>query len=107
MNLNDMPYRLWAGDDKITTGLKCLFTPQCAFCDIGMQFWSVTPQKFSINDGTKEKKSHAMDIVLWCPECGHINLFGVAVSGDHYEYIQRRLKFLPHKEGSRVSPKSL
>ena len=107
MNLEDMPYRLWAGDDGITTGLKCLFTPQCKFCDVGMQFWSVTPQKFAINDGTKEKKSHAMDIVIWCPECGYINIFGVAVSKEHYEFIQRRLRFLPHKKSSGHSQEAL
>jgi len=100
--LADKPYRLWAGDEDATFGLMCLFTPQCRFCDVGMEFWLATPQKFAINDGTDKKNSHAVDIMMWCPECGHINLFGVAVSKEHYEFIQRRLKFLPHKKVSSL-----
>ena len=96
-NLDDMPYRLWAGDEDVTTGLKCLFTPQCRFCNTGMEFWEAVPQNFEINDGTGEKNSHALDVTTWCPKCGHMNLFGVAVSKEHYEFIQRRINFLPKK----------
>ena len=95
--MSKQPYRLWAGDEDVTTGLQCLFTPKCIHCDVAMEFWSAKMAKFAINDGTDEKNSHACDILMWCPQCGYINLFGVAVSKEHYEFVQRRLKYLPHK----------
>lgn len=96
--LADKPYRLWGGDESVTTGLVCLFVPKCMHCGTNMEYWSSELRKFEINDDTDKKNSHALDIVMWCPECGHINLFGVAISKEHYEFIQRRLKFLPHKK---------
>ena len=96
-SLKDNPYRLWVGDESSTTGLRCLFTPQCRFCNVGMEFWNAIPRNFAINDGTGKKNAHAVDILTWCPECGSIDLFGVAVSKEHYEFIQRRLRFLPKK----------
>lgn len=95
--MGDNGYRLWAGDENVTTGLVCKFTPKCEFCDVAMEFWSAKPAKFAINDGTNEKNSHALDVIMWCPECGYISLFGVAISKEHYDFIQRRIKFLPHK----------
>jgi hypothetical protein len=105
-NSDDMPYRLWGGDEEVTTGLKCLFTPQCKFCHVGMEYWQSVPQRFSINDGTGETNSHALDVLMWCPKCGHLNLFGVAVSKEHYEFIQRRVNFLP-KRSFHVSKKDI
>ena len=94
-SLKDNPYRLWVGDESSTTGLRCLFTPQCRFCNVGMEFWNAVPQRFAINDGTGKKNAHAVDILTRCPKCGNTDLFGVAISKEHYEHIQRRLKFLP------------
>jgi len=96
-SLKDNPYRLWVGDESVTTGLKCLFTPTCALCETSMEFANAKPQNFAINDGTGKKNAHALDVLMWCPECGCIEIFGVAVSKEHYDFIQRRLKFLPQK----------
>ena len=93
----DMPYRLWGGDEDVTTGLKCLFTPQCRHCHVSMEFWAGKPLNFEINDGTGERNSYALDVTMWCPECGYLDLFGVPISKEHYEFIQKRLKFLPQK----------
>lgn len=92
------PYRLWAGDETVTTGLVCLFQPKCQFCETNMQVWTIKPQNFEINDGTGHKNAHAMDIEMWCPTCGYTEMFGVPISKEHYEFVQRRLKFLPNKK---------
>ena len=91
---SDKPYRLWENDEKYVFGFRCLYTPKCKLCDSDLILWSASPQKFSINDGNDEKNSHSLDVVLWCPECGFTNLFGLAFSEEHYELVGNRIKEL-------------
>ena len=91
------PYRLWAGDDTTISGLQCLFQPKCYFDGSDMKMWLYKPARFRINDGDDEPKSHAIDFILVCPECGNKEMFGVAISKEHYEHIQKWIKRNPKR----------
>ena len=88
---SDKPYRLWENDEKYVFGFRCSYTPKCKLCDSDLILWSASSQNFSINDGNDEKNSHSLDVVLWCPECGFTNLFGLAVSKEKYDLIKERI----------------
>ena len=88
-DLDKKPYRLWAGDESVVTGLVCLFVPKCEFCGHDMEFWCAKPIKFSINDGDDVPRSHACDVEMWCPECKSWDQFGVAISKEHYEDLSK------------------
>jgi len=91
------PYRLWAGDTSTISGLMCLFQPICEFDGAKMELGMYKPLEFGINDGSKKKNAHAVDVVMICPECGFKDVFGVAVSKAHYDSIQKYIKFHPKK----------
>ena len=101
VSMTETPYRLWEEDEKYFLGFKSLFTPKCMICGTNMTLWKVYAQNFAINDGTDEKNSHALDIVLWCPECALTNIFGLAFSKEQYELIAERLKDLDSKQNEQ------
>jgi hypothetical protein len=104
--MKDKTYRLWAGDDESCVGLRCLFIPKCEFCGTSMIVWCCKPIKFKINDGGDTPNSHAVDVEMWCPECGYWEAFGVAVSKEHYEDVSGFIREHPKKTYYRIKDES-
>ena len=59
--------------------------------------------RFSTDDGTPDENSNAIDVVMYCPECGYAHVFGVAISARHWKEMRDKLlKGIENKEFSRV-----
>jgi len=74
---------VWEEDPETFMGLKCNFHPHCIFCKAPMELFDTKLLNFSLNDGTPDRNSHAIDVVVYCPECGLRTIFGVAISPEH------------------------
>jgi len=48
--------------------------------------------KFFLQADTSRDESHAIDVVCRCPDCGYMDIYGVAVSDEHYWRIYERIK---------------
>lgn len=94
---------VWSESKDSYSGLQCNFKPHCIWCDLPMKLFDIKLLKFSIPDGTEDKNSNAIDVVMWCEECGFTDVFGVAVSPEHRQRIEDKiLKGIDEKEFSHV-----
>jgi len=73
----------WDVDDKSFLGLKANFEPKCMFCDSVMGLHNAKLLNFDTPGN--DLHSHAIDVETWCPGCGHLYTFGVAISKEHFE----------------------
>ncbi len=68
-------------------GMTAKFVPTCPFhTNIGMILKNCKALHFSLR-GDDDWDSHALDVVMTCPECGYIDLFGVAISEEYHTKI--------------------
>jgi len=94
---------VWEEDKLSYSGLKCNFHPRCFFCDLPMELFDIKLLHFSIEDGTSDENSNAIDVVVHCPECGYTDIFGVAISAKHWEKVRNKLlKGIEKNEFSHV-----
>ena len=82
---------VWEEDELSYSELRCNFHPHCIWCNIPMELFDIKLLRFSTYDGTPDENSNAIDVVLYCPECGHPDVFGVAISAEHGERIKNKL----------------
>lgn len=81
---------LWTTNKNSLTEIDCCFNPKCPYCNTELEFSLLKLHKFSINDGTDGKNSHAIDFEFVCPACGFWSPFGVAIDRAHYERVKER-----------------
>ena len=94
---------VWEEDKLSYSGLKCNFHPHCIWCKVPMELFDIKLLRFSTDDGTPNQNSNAIDVVLYCPECGHTHIFGVAISAEHWEKMKNKiLKGIKDKEFNHV-----
>lgn len=94
---------VWEEDKLSYSGLKCNFRPRCIWCDVPMELFDIKLLRFSTDDGTSDENSNAIDVVLYCFECGYSDIFGVAISPEHGKKMKNKiLKGIKNKEFSHV-----
>lgn len=94
---------VWEEDELSYSGLKCNFHPHCIWCDIPMKLFDIKLLHFPTNDGTPNWNSNAIDVVMYCPECGYIDVFGVAISAKHGKEVKDKfIKGIKEKIFSHV-----
>lgn len=94
---------VWEEDKSSYSGLKCNFRPHCIWCDIPMELFDIKLLHFSTADGTLDKNSNAIDVVLYCPGCGWTDVFGVAVSAEHGKKLKDKfIRGIERKKFSHV-----
>ena len=78
-------------DPEITMGLRCNFPITCPFHGgkTIMGIHDAKVFKFFLDKEQLRPESHAIDVVMVCPECGYIEIYGVAVTDDHYWRVQK------------------
>ena len=80
------------GDFDSRMGITGTFRNECSFHPgVGMIVKHCNVQAFSLRQDDNWD-SRAVDVVFTCPECGYIDVFGVAISLEHYDKIQARLE---------------
>jgi len=96
--MTQLDYRPWAEDDDPSCfmGLKTTHQFTCLFCNADMQVHDVKLMEFSLR-GDERKDSHAIDVVLWCSRCGYIDIYGVAVSEEHWARAKSKILELMEK----------
>jgi len=72
---------VWEICEDSLLGLQCSGTPHCDICDVPLEMLCAKPHTFLLSDKTR---AFAMDIEMKCPICGRWEVFGVAISKDHY-----------------------
>jgi uncharacterized Zn finger protein len=77
----------WHDDDTALLGLKCDFHPRCKFCDTELKVFSTGLLDFALDKSKKKDRSHALDVNFMCPNCGYLDIFGVAISEKHWARI--------------------
>ena len=92
-----LDHRPWTEDDaeNCLFGLKSDHDFKCLFCGGDMIVHNAKLMEFTIPGGD-EKGSKAIDVVLTCRGCGYIDIFGVAVSEEHW--AKTKGKILKHLE---------
>jgi len=94
---------VWEEDSTTFSGLKCNFHPSCPWCKLPMELFDIKLLNFSTDDGTPDKNSNAIDVVMYCSECGYIDIFGVAINAKHGKEMKNKLiKGIENKEFSHV-----
>lgn len=75
-------------------GLEADFAPTCPYCGGYLEAVAVKLLNFQLNEPAwwerGEKRAHAIDVECWCPECGYWEPYGVAVSEDHWNAVQKK-----------------
>ena len=81
-------------NDDSFMDLQCNFDFTCPFHGEGSTMVLHDSKLFKFNlDKDKERDlSHAIDVVVRCPDCGYIDIYGVAVSDEHYGRIYERIE---------------
>jgi hypothetical protein len=94
---------VWEEDPTTFSGLKCNFHPHCPWCKLPMELFDIKLLHFSINDGTPDLNSNAIDVNLYCLKCGYKDVFGVAISVEHGKRMKDTLlKGIENKEFNHV-----
>ena len=83
---------VWEEDSTTYSGLKCSFHPHCIWCKSPMELFDIKLLNFSLDTTiSTEKKSNAIDVVMFCLECGYADTFGVAVSAEHGQGMREKI----------------
>ncbi len=75
---------LWEEDPTAVMGLRCKIHPKCQFCGTPESLFSTKLIDFEL-DYTSKVRGQAIDVMLYCTECGYIDTFGVAIDRKHWE----------------------
>ena len=88
-----MQYWEETNDDSFMD-LKCNFDFRCPFHgeESVMVIHDSKLFKFELDKDSGRDMSHAIDVVVRCPDCGYIDVYGVAVSNEHYGRIYERIE---------------
>jgi len=78
-------YGLWEEDKTAFMGLRFKIKPKCIFCSGELALFSTKLIEFPLDGG--KARGQAIDVMLYCPACGYIDTFGVAVTREHYERL--------------------
>lgn len=81
----------WHDDPTCLLGLHCDFHPKCKFCGTKLKLFSTNLLEFALDKSKQDEKSHALDVNFMCPSCGYIDIFGVAISEEHWGKILKIL----------------
>jgi len=87
----------WQEDPTAKFGLRCTFHPKCPFCKTPLRVLTTNLLDFKL-DEEQEINSHALDVDFMCPACGYLDIFGVAISEEHWGRILKLLADLMEKE---------
>lgn len=84
-------------DQENMLGLQGNFIPYCPFHDDKPTVMTVNDCKalnFSLDQKPDHQDwgSHAIDVVLYCPYCGYVDIFGVAISAEHHKKIREMVE---------------
>lgn len=71
-------------------GLSCHFPMKCPMCQDTMNLDNAKLFKFFLPNVKRE--SYAIDVVMGCPSCGMTDIFGVAISQEHYIKTFKKIK---------------
>lgn len=82
---------VWEESKDSYSGLQCNFQPRCIWCDLPMQLFDIKLIQFLIPDGMQDRRGNAIDVVMWCENCGFTDVFGVAVSQKHRKKIEDKI----------------
>jgi len=77
---------LWEYDPIAKMGLRCKIHPKCFFCGSKFDLFSTKLIDFPLNSGSS--RGHAIDVVFMCPQCGYLDVFGVAIDKGHFDEKQ-------------------
>ena len=81
-------------NDDSFMDLQCNFPLYCPFHGEStiMKLSDSKIFKFFLDADTTRDESHAIDVVVKCPDCGYQDIYGVAVSDKHYWRVYERIK---------------
>ena len=83
--------RPWVVSDDTYMGLVAEFIPMCPYHEEEeMKFVESKLLKFAL-EYEGDPDSHAVDVVVMCPECGYTDVFGVAISKEHWDKVQGKI----------------
>jgi len=88
-----MPHWKIDEDNGSFSGLEADFKPVCKHCKTEMSAVALKLFCFPLNEPDWWEKGikngHAIDVEVWCPNCGYWEPFGVACPKDHWEKIHQ------------------
>ena len=95
--MTQLDHRPWSQDfgEDCLMGLKSDHEFSCLFCGTKMVIHNAKLMAFSLTD-SEEKDSKAIDVVLTCMGCGYVDIYGVAISEEHWAKTEK--KFIKHME---------
>ena len=89
---------LWEEDPTAKMGLRCKIHPRCYFCDTPLQVFTTGLLDFALEREKQDKRSHAIDVDFMCPNCGYLDVFGVAITEAHWGRILQMLAEMTDKK---------
>lgn len=89
----------WDEDSESWMGLKANFQPMCLFGHGEMALHSAKLLNFSLEQDPEKRTSHAIDVVMRCPYCGYLDIFGVAIDRAHWERTRDKIEEYKNQHG--------
>ena len=82
--------RLFKVEKDSVIGLDVVEDLKCEYkgCNGTLVWWGAKFLKFSLNE-SKTEFGHACDIIMICPECGLLHVFGHPISSEHWEHYKK------------------
>lgn len=82
----------WIRDDRALYGVRANFKPVCPYCKTSLRWLQSKLLSFNPWDKSEDavKDSHAVDTECVCRDCGWWCTFGVAISPEEHDKIQKR-----------------
>ena len=79
----------WKTCDDTILGLEADFEPECVFCSAKMEDLSSLVSNFATDSKHLDDYcGYAVDVLVVCPSCGWVEMFGVAIDKEHHKRLQ-------------------
>jgi len=90
---------VWEEDPSHPSGLRHTKTFLCPYCGTRTRLIGGIFTEFRLNFDLKAGElAHHIDMYTWCGSCGYSDRYGIAISKEHYDKLDRKINSESNKE---------